>query len=209
MSDYKLLYFNGKGKGEGIRYIFAAAGQKYEDFRFSSEQWPSLKANTPFGQVPVLEVTEEGGERVTIAQSTAIARYLANKFGLAGKSDLEKARADQVVDQINDLFNQWSQALYYEPDEARKKEKLDKFFAETFPNNVVLFEKLLGNQKTKFFASNEITWADLIFSANLERLADKRDQLLASAPAVKALDEAVRAHPNIANWIATRPVGEF
>ena len=74
---------------------------------------------------------------------------------------------------------------------------------------MAMFEKLLASQKTKFLASNDITWADLIFVASLDRLPEKKDQLLSASPALKAIDEAVRGHPNIANWIATRPVGEF
>jgi len=40
--------------------VFAAAGQKYEDFRIERNQWPSLKSKMQTGQVPVLEITENG-----------------------------------------------------------------------------------------------------------------------------------------------------
>ena len=59
---------------------------------------PSLKPSLPFGQLPVLEV-----DGVTISQSMAIARYLANEFGLAGNSNLTKAQIDEVVDVVNDV----------------------------------------------------------------------------------------------------------
>ena len=58
----------------------------------------SLKPALPYGQLPVLEV-----DGVTICQSMAIARYLANEFGLAGNSSLVRAQVDEVVDVINDL----------------------------------------------------------------------------------------------------------
>jgi glutathione S-transferase len=89
MVHYKLVYFNARGLGEPSRYIFAAAGQDYEDFRFEREDWPKHKPNTPFGQAPVLEITD-GSSTIQISQSAAIARFLANKFGLAGKTDIEK-----------------------------------------------------------------------------------------------------------------------
>ena len=44
---------------------------------------------TPCGQIPVLNYNG-----VEISQSMAITRFLANEFGLAGKTNLEKARAD-------------------------------------------------------------------------------------------------------------------
>ncbi len=89
MVQYKLLYFNGRGLAELSRYILAIAGQEYEDARFEFSEWAAIKPTTPFGQVPLLEIKEENS--VThISQSNAIARFLANKFGLAGKTDIEK-----------------------------------------------------------------------------------------------------------------------
>lgn len=43
MPSYKLTYFNGKGRAEAARLMFAAAGQKYEDVRIKSEDWPKVK----------------------------------------------------------------------------------------------------------------------------------------------------------------------
>lgn len=96
MAIYKLVYFNLRGRAEIARIILAVGGQEYEDFRFEREQWPEFKPSTPFGQVPVLEVTE-GGKTVKIAQSLAIARFLARKFNLDGKTDIEKGEVDMLV----------------------------------------------------------------------------------------------------------------
>lgn len=60
----------------------------------------SYSTGTPFGQVPVLEVDGQ-----VLAQSNTIARYLARKYGLAGKNDWEQALADMYADNINDLLN--------------------------------------------------------------------------------------------------------
>jgi glutathione S-transferase len=54
--QYKLNYFNFRGRGEVIRLIFAAAGQKYEDRRFDFAQWPEIKGKSPFGTCPWLEI---------------------------------------------------------------------------------------------------------------------------------------------------------
>ena len=61
---------------------------------------PSIKPSLPYGQLPVLEV-----DGVDICQSMAIARFLANEFGLSGNSSLVKAQIDEVVDVINDVQN--------------------------------------------------------------------------------------------------------
>ena len=40
-----------------------------------------------------------------IGQSITIFRFLAKKAGLAGKDDLEQARADSIVDLYAEIFN--------------------------------------------------------------------------------------------------------
>lgn len=51
----------------------------------------------PNGQVPVLSIDNR-----QLSQSNAIYRYLARKFGLLGKSDMEMA----YLDQISELFRE-------------------------------------------------------------------------------------------------------
>ncbi|PIK61850.1 hypothetical protein BSL78_01181 [Apostichopus japonicus] len=74
--SYKLIYFNWKGRAEGARYIFHLAGQEFEDYRVTKEEWKQLKPKTPLGQIPILEV--DGKQ---LPQSHAIRRYLAEEFG--------------------------------------------------------------------------------------------------------------------------------
>ena len=54
----------------------------------------------PMGQLPVLEFDGQ-----VLCQSLTIARFLAKEFGLAGKTNLEQAQADMVIDTGNDLDN--------------------------------------------------------------------------------------------------------
>ncbi|KAK6738219.1 hypothetical protein RB195_020369 [Necator americanus] len=81
--------------------IFVLAGQKYEDVRYSFEEWPKHKDEMPFGQIPVLEV--DGKQ---LGQSFAIVRFLSRKFGFAGKSPFEEALVDSIADQYKDYFNE-------------------------------------------------------------------------------------------------------
>lgn len=52
----------------------------------------------PWGNIPVLDVD---GKR--IAQSSAICRFLANRFKLAGADEFEKAKCDEIVDSMRDF----------------------------------------------------------------------------------------------------------
>ena len=104
MVDYKLYYFNFRGRAEIVRLIFAAAGQKYEDVRFEAEGWLNeYKAKSPLGQAPYLEI-HDGGKVLKIGQSITIARYLARKFNLAGKDDEEQAEVE-MYNLISTYFN--------------------------------------------------------------------------------------------------------
>merc|ERR1719151_333061 len=85
MPIVKFVYFDAQAKGELTRLLLAAGNIDYEDFRVGFSDWPGdIKATTPFGQMPVLYWDGE-----ELAQSMAIARFVARKVGLAGKSDLE------------------------------------------------------------------------------------------------------------------------
>lgn len=55
-------------------------------------------AETPFGMLPILEID---GKVVT--QSNAIARYLAEEYGLTGKDKWEALQCDVLVDTLADL----------------------------------------------------------------------------------------------------------
>lgn len=52
-----------------------------------------------FGQMPVLEIDGK-----TLCQSITITRFLARKYGFAGKNEFEKAEVDMIVDCIQDTF---------------------------------------------------------------------------------------------------------
>ena len=138
MSDtVKLTYFNLRGRAEPSRILLAYAGLKYEDERIPppwdpETTWPDIKPNTPFGQLPLLSWNGE-----VISQSIACARFIAKKVGLAGKTELEQAQADEIVDVIQDLVNTGAR-LFFAKDEAGLKN-----FAEGIRANAL--EKLEAN----------------------------------------------------------------
>uniref|UniRef100_A0A915PCD4 Glutathione S-transferase 1 n=1 Tax=Setaria digitata TaxID=48799 RepID=A0A915PCD4_9BILA len=98
VETYKLTYFNYRGRAEVIRLLFAQANVSYEDVRISRKEWPALKSKTPFGHVPILEVNGK-----VLAESHAIEKYLARKFGLLGADEWEAAKIDEIVMNLEDL----------------------------------------------------------------------------------------------------------
>jgi glutathione S-transferase len=62
----------------------------------------------PLGQLPALEY-----DGTMLCQSLTIARFLAKEFGLAGKTNLEQAQADMIIDAGNDLANSESHRPHF------------------------------------------------------------------------------------------------
>jgi glutathione S-transferase len=58
---------------------------------------PIMLLAMPWGQVPVLDV-KEGNSAVTMAQSATIARFLAKRFKLAGYTEMEHVKCEELVD---------------------------------------------------------------------------------------------------------------
>ncbi|XP_030745172.1 glutathione S-transferase-like [Sitophilus oryzae] len=140
-STYKLYYFDAAGRGAIIRHLFAYGNQSFEDIRIPKDQWPEYKNKTPFGQLPVLEID---GQQV--AQSRAIARYLAKKFNLVGKNDLEALKCDELIDTIED-FLQKGLKYFLENDPAQKEIHRKKFFEEDIPYYLEKFEAIVSKME--------------------------------------------------------------
>lgn len=52
---YSLHYFDGRGRAEVIRMIFAQVDEKFQENRYHFfDEWPKVKNNMPLSQVPVL-----------------------------------------------------------------------------------------------------------------------------------------------------------
>ncbi|CAH0694777.1 unnamed protein product [Spodoptera exigua] len=161
MPKYVFTYFNGKGLGEPSRLLLAFGDEGFKDNRVSYKEWPKFKPNTPFGQMPLLEFDGK-----TYAQSMSIARYLGNKYGLAGDSLEDALEIDQNVDLINDLRSKVAVA-YYEKDEALKKRKYAEFNKNDLPNLLKKLNEVIS-KNNGHVALGKLTWGDFVFAGMFE-----------------------------------------
>ncbi|CAJ0605917.1 unnamed protein product [Cylicocyclus nassatus] len=206
MVHYKLTYFDSRGSAEIIRQIFALAGQDYEDVRLTQEEWPKHKAEMPFGQMPVLDI--DGKQ---LAQSAAIARFLARKFGFAGKTPYEEAVVDSIVDQFKDFTAEIRPSLRVVMGfEQGDKDKLakdvlfparDKFFG--------FMTKFLKQNKSGYLVGDSLTFADLYLAEHSAEFAKKMPSIYDGFPEIKAHAVKVHSNPALKKWLATRPETPF
>ena len=199
--DIKLLYFNLRGRAEPARLLLAYAGLPYEDERIpppweDPDGWAARKPSLPFGQLPILYWNKE-----EISQGIGVARFIAKKIGLAGKTDMEAAQVDEVVHAIEDIVNARI-AFLLEEDAGRKKTLTDTFTNRTLPTLLGQLERRLEGRGGQFFVGNNLTWADI----QTFMLVTEMDKEMAKKyPKVENLVERVGQIPNIKKWVQSRP----
>ncbi|KAK6174848.1 hypothetical protein SNE40_013417 [Patella caerulea] len=194
-------YFNIKGRGEIPRLLFAAAGVEYTDDRIEFSDWPNIKGTTPLGALPYLEVD---GQK--FPESVAIARYLANEFGLAGKSNLDKLKIDVLVDQMI-LLRESAVTMHFEKDETKKVELMKKFKEEQLPKCFGYIEKALSENSSGFLVGDQLTWGDLAL-IDLDDMLHNFGNLinLDNFPKLTAHKKQIEASPQISTYLKHRPV---
>lgn len=140
MKQYTLHYFAARARGEGIRFIFHAADREFDDQRVTD--WPKGKATMRFGQMPVLEIREEGKDTRFLTQSIVIARYLGDALALTGADSDERARLDEAVDISNsDIFAGIPAQWVFEGDAEKKAANGKRMRDESHPPK---FRALVG-----------------------------------------------------------------
>ncbi|UJR17112.1 hypothetical protein I4U23_004008 [Adineta vaga] len=205
MASYKLYYFNARGRAEVSRLLFAAAGQRFEDIRIEQSTWPTFKSQTPLGQMPILEFNG-----TQLVQSLTIARFLARQFRLGGKDGFELAKVEAVVDTVNDLVSGIG-PLRREPDERKKHDMLQKFFAEDLSKHLQNLEILgrLYGYGGAYFVGNSLSLADLAFYDASQTLLELDRNCLNNHPWLKQNRLEVERHPRIAEYLRNRPPTAF
>jgi len=205
MAGYKLYYFDIRGRGETARMLFKIGGRRFEDIRIKQQEWPEFKEKAPLGQLPYLEF--DGKQ---LAQSLTIYRFLAKKFSLAGKSVLEEAFADMVVDTVMDAPIK-AEPIFSAKDEEEKeraKEELSVSAQAVLEKVEALLEK--NNGGDGFFVGDALTWADVGVYNTIEFCAGVCGvDLWSKFPKLKAFKERFEEVPKIAEYLSTRPDAPF
>ncbi|EGG18416.1 putative glutathione S-transferase [Cavenderia fasciculata] len=195
MSQPTLYYFNGRGNGEYPRLILSFANVQFNDNRVNGID-DALKTRLPFGQLPFYE-----DEQVQLAQSKSIARYVAQKYKVAGKNEVEVALSDAIAESIYDLVNPFLAA-------RGDAEKTEKFKTETAPRFLNNWEALLLKNGGKNFVGESFTYADVAVFHALDYFKFAGVDLLGDAtkyPTLNTLTKSVSEIPSLKAYLDKRP----
>ncbi|VDM59034.1 unnamed protein product [Angiostrongylus costaricensis] len=173
MVQYKLYYFGGRGLGEVIRQVYI--------YIVPSE---AGGFTMPFGNLPVLEVDGQ-----QIPQSQAIARYVARKYGYAGKTPYEEAIVDALADQYKDFYVE-IKGFYYPAMGLAKGDVVCYYF--------------FG-----YLAGNDLTYADLILAEHVFSIRTVFPDYTNGFPEVEEHYRKVTSVPKLKKWLDERPKTSF
>ena len=100
MSKPRLIYFDFAGsRGEECRIALHLAGIDFEDVRVKARDWPAMKADMPFGAMPVLEMPG----KVPLAHSNAILVFIGRQHRLHPTDAFEAARHEALMCAVEEL----------------------------------------------------------------------------------------------------------
>lgn len=139
----KLTYFDGKGRAETTRIMLHSAGADWTDYRFPGTEWPAVKASTPLGSVPTLEV-----DGTVFTQSVSMQRYAAKLARMYPDDPLKALIVDECMDSLNELM---AKAPFGGSDEERKT-KRQAFQKDVMPK----FFGLIESRIAKFGGGNTV-----------------------------------------------------
>merc|ERR1712038_436920 len=126
-----------------------------EDDRLPISSWPGEhKEKTTFGQLPMLS-----WDGVELAQSMAIARFVARRAGLAGRTDLEFVQADMVACHYEDVWTKLPKMMFAASQEEREA-LVKEYLGEFLPKWLEPLERLLKKRGGGWFAGSSATFAD-------------------------------------------------
>ena len=144
-----------------------------------------------------------------MSQSLAMARFLANRFGLAGKNEHDKAYVEMYAEQTRDLQEEFMK-IRFENDETKKGELFSKYFNEHLPKNLNFFETRLAKNGTGFLVGDSLTWADLYVYFVVTWVENPQaKEALNKAPHVQKLIQKVTSNTGVAAYLKDRPVTDF
>lgn len=185
----KLTYFGIEGLAEKVRLALTFCSVPFEDVRIEFKDWAAVKEKMPFGQMPLLEVTEADGSKKVFAQSGSMLRWVARKFDKTGTLYPADADALQEIEEViglsEDLAKEWSPCMYLNmgrhtkfghPEEWPQKDDTVKrlrelFAAETLPRFMGFFTGRL-NKTGAFLAGSKPTIVDFQVLAQLRYWAN-------------------------------------
>eukprot|EP00931_Biecheleriopsis_adriatica_P094401 TRINITY_DN68056_c0_g1_i1.p1 TRINITY_DN68056_c0_g1~~TRINITY_DN68056_c0_g1_i1.p1 ORF type:complete len:336 (+),score=51.53 TRINITY_DN68056_c0_g1_i1:67-1074(+) len=185
----KLTYFGLWAKGPSCALALEHSGMDWEGV--TPQDWKSMKATTPFLELPILEVTDVG----TIGHELAILNYIGQQAPeMGGSSPKDFVVSQQLMNQAEDIYQKLSklktgyitggdaEAVWTDEDEQTHNRN---FGMKVFLKLLEAFYTKCGGEAGKFTSSGKTVGECKLFSS-LHALKLIKDDILAAYPGLTA-----------------------
>jgi glutathione S-transferase len=185
-----ITYFKIRGRAEPIRLILEEVGVSYIDHYVDFIGWQDLKPKMPF---KVLPSYREGD--VLLVESRAIYRYLARKYQLYGRDDMEAVQCDILDEAIRDA-EQALGNLFWDKEFSAKA---PGFKQNELPITLNNFEQYLGNPALDdaYCVGSSLTFVDFVLWNYLDKVRAFSNKTLLQFPTLCRIKTAVETRPRI------------
>ncbi|KAG9323298.1 hypothetical protein KVV02_002277 [Mortierella alpina] len=205
-SQFEVRYFALHGLGNLTRVLLASSGAKFKFTNVDPEDWPAVKPEAPFGVMPLLKETTSDGKVIQVAESDAIERYLAKRFGYSGDNLFEETVINTFVASDNDIMHRIFIPIQVK-DPEQKAEVKERIFTNDVANWIKNHElHLKNNGSNGHYVGNKHTLADFKTAQLIEMILGMSGQDLISeklTPALFKVKAMVDKIPSLAAWRAT------
>jgi glutathione S-transferase len=200
MNKPRLIYFDAPvSRGEECRLALQIAGVEFEDVRIKGADWPAMKADTPYGALPIFELPG----KPPLAHSNAILVLIGRKHGLHPTDDFEAARHEAMMQHVEDLRAVVGPTIRMS--ETEKKTAREAMVQGYLPEWARFAEKNIPGEP--FFGGAKLNVVDLkLHMAVRWFIGGKVDHIpadiFAGYPKLMRVHDAVRDHESVKAWYA-------
>ena len=201
MSMPKVTYFDFAGsRGEEVRLALVIAGVPFDDNRVKTDEFARIKAELPFGSLPVFEMPGHG----CFAETNAILRLIGVLHRLHPDDPWDGARHDAVLEASEELRQRLS-ATSRIADAAEKKVARQALAADYIPRSAEGVERLIG--VGPFVGGARPAVADIkVYMIEKALSGGTYDDIPASVldpfDRLRAVARGIASHPAVLMWYA-------
>ena len=205
----RLIYFPVPGRAEACRVALAFSDLEWEDVEVTGVRFEIMKndGELPWDMLPILQ-TPKG----TIAESSAILRFVGHDVGLVSQDRFQSAKVDEFIDGMGPLATALNTTFGISDDEERIRLRKELFSNGAGAKNLALLERKISQSKTGWAAdTDDMSIADLklftelfaLFSGNYDGI---EASVICDYPQLLKYHEKVANEPRIrAHYAAVSP----
>ncbi|CAD5222120.1 unnamed protein product [Bursaphelenchus xylophilus] len=204
---YKLTYLDRRGLAEPVRLMFHYLGIPFEDERIDPTELTARYDSLPFGQVPVLLIDD----KTKLCQSHAIYRFVARRYHLAGKSEMEQALVDSYAELLHDFG--YAVQPYFAVVSGRidgdKYQIYDEIIVPTAKKFGSYFDRIYREANSGFFAPSGLTFVDFIATNIYDTALRTGMDAVCKIQSLKEVHDRIHALPKLQRYLSTRRRSDF